>query len=147
MNVLYAVHADKIAAEMIDGEVIIINVETGTYYNTEGIGGWAWEQGAAGKSLDEMTALGARRYDADANTLERDLREFFGSLAAEELLSATEVAAGNGPLDESAPDLHLPYTAPKLVVYRDLKDLLALDPPMPRLNGAGAGAAPSTKGR
>ena len=146
-NLLYAVHATKIAAEVIDGEAILINVETGTYYNTEGIGGWAWERCVEEKSLEAMVELGLRQFDVTAETIAKDLRAFFLSLQEEDLLSASEVASATERTDGLRLEGRLPYATPKLVIYRDLKDLLALDPPMPRLGGTGAtvGAANPAK--
>ena len=148
-NVQYAIHADKIAAEVIDGEVIIINVETGTYYNTEGSGGWAWERCAEGRSLQEMAEQGSRVYDVAAETMADDLRTFFATLQEEGLLAASDVALAVDAADAVTPEARLPYAPAKLVIYRDLKDLLALDPPMPRMGGAGAsaGALASAKQR
>lgn len=144
----YRPNAEKVAAELIDGEAIIINVETGCYYNTEGLGGWAWERCADGMSVEAMVKRGCAEYLVSAETLQGDLMEYFHSLKNEELVvdAGTETATTVGRDDDrDAAAGQLPYNKPKLVAYRDLKDLLALDPPMPKLGGVGTPTTTSVR--
>jgi hypothetical protein len=131
---LYRPNAANVAAEIIEGEAIIINVATGTYYNTEGIGGWIWERCAAGNDTAEIVAQGCARFEVSTEQFAADLQVFLDELKAEELVLETPATSSGEATVESAVVDRLPYRQPKLAIYRDLKDLLALDPPMPRLD-------------
>ena len=133
-TMLYRPNAANVAAEIIEEEAIIINVATGTYYNTEGIGGWIWERCAEGMDTAAIVVLGCMRFDVSTEELSRDVQVFLDALKAEELVIEAP-AMSSSQADAFPPDAgRLPYRVPKLAVYRDLKDLLALDPPMPRLD-------------
>jgi len=134
LNALLEPKKDRVAAELIDGEAIIINVATGTYYSTEGIGGWVWERCSAGQSVAEIVSMGCGRFEVSAEQLERDLLVFANTLKAEDLVSERPAQPVAIHREEILPAEKATYVAPTLLIYRDLKDLLALDPPMPRLD-------------
>ena len=127
-------NVDRIAAELIEGDAIIINVATGTYYSTQGIGGWVWERCAAGLTVAEIVGLGSASFEVSSGQLEGDLLAFAETLKAEDLVIDTVVERIAQSSREAASAGKRPYAAPTLLIYRDLKDLLALDPPMPRLD-------------
>lgn len=138
---LYRPRMESVAAEVMEGDAIIINVATGTYYNTEGVGGWIWERCAESKDTAEILAAASARYDAPEEQIAADMQAFFDQLKTEELVTESESSSGAVASVITTAE-RLPYRTPKLVPYRDLKDLLALDPPMPRLvtnSGASAG--------
>jgi len=59
-----------------------------------------------------------------------------GELVAERLLVPENGTSVGAPAMESSGTSNggrLPYESPMLTTYRDMADLLALDPPMPRL--------------
>lgn len=134
MNALLEPKKDRVAAELIDGEAIIINVLTGTYYSTEGIGGWVWERCSEGQSVAEIVSMGCGRFEVSAEQLERDLLAFADTLKAEDLVTESPAHPAANNREEIVQADRAAYVAPTLLIYRDLKDLLALDPPMPRLD-------------
>lgn len=125
---------DRIAAELVEGDAIIINVATGTYYSTQGIGGWVWERCAARLTVAEILSLGTASFEVSSSQLESDLLAFAETLKAEDLVVDKVVESFVQNSQEATLLEKRPYTAPTLLIYRDLKDLLALDPPMPRLD-------------
>jgi len=125
---------DRIAAELIEGDAIIINVATGTYYSTQGIGGWIWERCAAGLTVAEIMGLGSASFEVSSDQLESDFLAFAETLRMEDLVLNTVVERVGQSSQKATPTEKKPYTVPTLLIYRDLKDLLALDPPMPRLD-------------
>jgi hypothetical protein len=54
-------------------------------------------------------------------------------LLQENLVVASENGATAGAQTMTEPEAKLPYELPKLNIYRDMGDLLALDPPVPGL--------------
>jgi len=57
---------EEVAAKVMDGEAIIINLSNGCYYSMERTGGAIWGMVEAGYSLDEMVEDLLRRYDVAA---------------------------------------------------------------------------------
>jgi len=119
----------SIVADVVEGEAVIINVATGIYYSADGIGGWIWEALMAGASLDRIEAALRAAPGAGEADVAGDLDRFIALLAEERLVTLDE-AAGDSAVAPPAID----YAAPALNIYRDMTDLMALDPPMPMLD-------------
>jgi hypothetical protein len=127
-------NTDNIAATLIDGEAIIVNLTTGVYYSTDGIGAEVWGMLEQGKLIVDIADSIAARYEVTKDQASRDLEALVAKLLAEDLVS--EVDAGvSEPVAEprDVNEARAPYVAPVLTIYRDMGDLLALDPPMPGL--------------
>lgn len=125
----------EVAAEVIDGEAILINLSSGVYYSLDKAGGLAWERIAAGRSLAEVVEAVAGRYEVSPAQAEADVLRLAGELLRENLVRPAAAAPGAGaaPAANSPPPERLPYETLTLTIYRDMGDLLALDPPMPAL--------------
>ena len=122
------------ASKVIDGEAVIINLSNGTYYSLDQVGALVWELIGDGWTLGEIGEAVAARYDVTAERAAADAGRLVAELVAEKLLVA---AGGDAPAESAvrapAPETRLPYAEPALTTYRDMADLLALDPPLPRL--------------
>ena len=123
----------EVAAKVIDGEAIIINLANGIYYSMDKVGALIWEMLAGGHSLAEVTTAVLARYDVTREQTEADMQKLAAELMQENLLVVSQDAPAflNGSTIESPEKL--PYEAPQLNIYRDMGDLLALDPPTPGL--------------
>src|SRR5690349_15712632 len=116
---------EEVAAKVIDGEAIIINLANGIYYSMDKGGALIWELLAAGHSLEEVTAAVLVRYDTTGEQAEADVRQLAAELVQENLLVISHDAPAflNGSTGE--PAQKLPYEAPQLNIYRDMGDLLS----------------------
>lgn len=124
---------EEVAAKVIDGEVIIINLANGTYYSMDGSGAFVWEllqqQPTVGRIVDLLVA----RYDVSREDAHTDLQQLMGRLLSELLIDLSgEQQSGEDPAPRLDP--RIPYECPSLNIYRDMGDLLALDPPTPGLD-------------
>lgn len=123
--------SENVAAKVMDGEAVIINLANGMYYSMDNTGAVTWAMIAAGCSLDEVATALAGRYDVSRERALADVDRLVGELLAESLL----VPAGHGlaalHAEEDPSGGKLPYEPPILNAYRDMGDLLALDPPVP----------------
>jgi len=126
----YETNGDDIAAKVIDGEAIIINLKTGAYYSLDGTGGEVWSLIEARRDVDEVVELVADRYGVDEDRCRSDIESLVEKLLEENLIRPA--AAGTAAAVPEFPPA-VPYEAPRLDVYRDMGDLLALDPPVPGL--------------
>ena len=123
----------QVAAKLVDGEAIVIDLASGTYYSLAGTGALVWGLAERGGSEEEIAAELERRFGAAAGEAREDVRRLLAELVDEGILVAADGApAGPGPSDSELPDLST-YERPVLDKYTDMSDLLALDPPMPGL--------------
>jgi hypothetical protein len=126
----FGVRSEEIAYKTLDGETIIINLVNGVYYSLPGVGSEVWELIATGRSLAESAAILSARYGAPPEVVAADLIRLAEQLVTENLL---DPASGGDPAGELPPPspAERAYQAPALQAYRDMADLLALDPPTP----------------
>src|SRR4051812_18553114 len=82
----YALNKPPVVGEVIDGEVMVINLDTGVYYSITGAGAAVWPMLVAGASGQEISDRVARHYGASAASVERDLGIFIARLADEAIL-------------------------------------------------------------
>ena len=125
----FTVDPRKVVHETIDGETIVIHLETGTYYSLAGSGPEIWELLTGGMSAGDVIGHLEARYGADSAVIEETMGQLVRDLCAEELL---ERAGGNGAAPRTAsPEPAEPgavYEAPRLEKYTDMQYFLLLDP-------------------
>ena len=130
----YRVNEEECAAQVIDGEAVIINLLNGTYYSLDKVGGAIWELAAAGSAVPTIVQRVVARYDVNPDRARRDVERLVQELVTERLLVPATARAGEPDATSvQASDARLAYDEPVLTTYRDMAELLALDPPMPRL--------------
>ena len=121
----------RVAAKVLDGELIVINLDTGYYYASTGTGVAIWQQIETGASLRQVVDALVSRYDVAADRAERDARAFVEKLALETLLvPAASRAADHGLTAAPIAPAKLPYAPPELTKYDDMAEQFAMDPPL-----------------
>jgi hypothetical protein len=131
MSEIFQLNGAKIVHEKFDDETVIVNLETGRYYNMLNIGSAIWALAMDGLSQSAIAAAVAGRYPSDAERIAVDVAALLNDLKAEGLIVAQpapgeEKAAASSVLDGMA--LPALYFAPHLQKYVDMEDMLALDP-------------------
>ena len=126
----HRVNRPRIVDETIDGESLIMDMVTGSYYGCDGASAFAWLAFAGGASVDEMADALSARFPVDAATARTQGAELLGTLLGHELLVARgdeppvplddAVAAYDGAFDGAAPL--------SIDAFTDLADLILLDP-------------------
>jgi hypothetical protein len=130
---------EEVIGQVMDGEAILINLATGSYYAIPEVGACIWEAIDAQCSLGEVAVRLNVQYDVSLEQARADVLEFAARLMDEGIVAPTPDARSDHPAP--APPTHrAPYAAPQLTVYSDMRNLLALDPPMPSVDTL-AGAA------
>lgn len=128
--------SSQVAAKVIDGEAIIMNLANGLYYSMDHVGAAIWQRLEGGEALGAIAADVSRRYGVAEDTARRDVHHLASELLAEELVDIADgPATSSEALDDSPGEGGRAYAAPVLNRYEDMADLLALDPPMPGLAG------------
>jgi hypothetical protein len=128
---------EHIAAKLIEGEAVMIDLANGTYYSLDKAGGTVWVLIAARHSLHEVAVALAERYQVSLVQAQADVQCLAEQLVSEDLVrlssDTTPRLSIDALADLPAAGAKLPYEPLKLSIYRDMEDLLALDPPMPGL--------------
>ena len=82
----YTIDRKRITWDEIDGETLIINVETGYYFSLDGVGSLIWSMLADGVDERDMVARIVSEYEVDESTARDDLQALVDVLAGEELV-------------------------------------------------------------
>ena len=129
---LFRVNDKEVAAKVIDGEAIIINLANGLYYSLDKTGALAWVLMGGGYSLDESADLLSARFSEPRQRVRADLEKLAKDLVDQKLMMPDLEAKPRTKvvLDPPAGDL---YETPMLNTYDDMGDVLALDPPLPQV--------------
>lgn len=122
-----------VAAKILDGEAIMINLANGTYYSLDKVGAVVWElldsSLTVGQIVDEVT----QRFVGAAERASDDIRDLLQAMLDEKLVLQDDPSGQRNPSSvvPGQPTPKLLYQPPKLQIYRDMADLLALEPPTP----------------
>lgn len=74
----------------VDGETVMMNVETGHYHSLDAIGGDIWARLEHQTTPAALAAALARDYDAPRDTIERDILNLLNEMAAQGLVIAAD---------------------------------------------------------
>jgi hypothetical protein len=127
-----SVPTSRVAADTVEGEAVIINLDTGEYYTTQGVGCDAWQLLALGRTVGEVVSVLGDRYAAADGAIEGYLQLLIKTFLAEGLMVVLD-AGDPPPVDDGIDELpavetRLPFEPADFVSYRDMKGLLLLDP-------------------
>ena len=127
----FKVNTPPVIHQTLDGEVIVVNLDTGTYYSLAGSSAEIWTAVEQGSSVDETVEATLGRYDGSRAEVEPAVREFIDELVSEELIAPSELAppaAANRTNHANGTGTTLPFVPPRLDKYVDMQELLMLDP-------------------
>lgn len=122
------INLEKVAHETIDGEVIIINLDSGTYYNLIDVALHIWQGLEVGATADQIASVLSGAYDLTKESSREAVDGLLASLLAEEILVPADVAAPPSTPFELAERTGLTFTPPVLTMHTNMSDLLMLDP-------------------
>lgn len=121
----FVINSPTIIGEAIDGEVMVINLVSGIYYNLTGSAAAAWPLLAASLPSRTIVEMLGDACGVEADVLARDFAAFVDTLEAEGIIRAVEQAV--------EPSVVLPvaaaaYTGFAVNRYDDMRALLVVDP-------------------
>jgi hypothetical protein len=126
----FEVSRPEVVGSVVDGEVVAINLDTGSYYNISGAGTDVWVAFEGAASVNEVTVRLADRYDAPVDEIAATVTRFMGEQRAEGLIRPAEgnrsgdAPSANGPISPSRDA----FSPPVLEKFTDMEDLLLVDP-------------------
>ncbi len=75
-----------VAWRVIDGEAVLLAIETTTYYSLDPVGTFLWKRFENGATREEVLSGLLAEYEIDEATAAKDLDELIGDLVSEKLL-------------------------------------------------------------
>ena len=133
MDTKFSFNPNELAAKVIDGEAIIINLTNGVYYSADGSGAMIWQAIEAGCSLDQISDELARHFDAEKAKVSSDVIEFANHLVSEELIRPEAISPEETSAMPAWGEAQGDYATPSLEKYNDMAHFFALDPPLPAI--------------
>jgi hypothetical protein len=115
-----------IAAEIIDGEAMILDLRSGRYFSTDGVGAEIWRAASSGVPMGVIVAS-CRAAFPEHPTVEHDVRALIDSCVDARLLTPVELPR-EAPMASNESDLSWPgeYAVPSLVPHSQLIDLVKM---------------------
>jgi Coenzyme PQQ synthesis protein D (PqqD) len=80
----------KPIAAPVDEEIVILSVERGSYYGLDDIGSDIWQRLETRVRVDALCNALIEKYEGDRATIERDVLQLLGDLAADGLISVAK---------------------------------------------------------
>jgi hypothetical protein len=133
-NQRFRVNTPTVTHETIDGEAVIINLDSGNYYSLVEAGSVIWALVDRGASASEVRNLVQQTYQGNATDIDRGVQELLAQLQQENLITPVDAAPA---VDLADLNQFLPcgnghekplFNAPSLNKYSDMQELLLLDP-------------------
>lgn len=122
----YELDAKRVAAELVNGELVVIDFLSGKYHGVRGGGVLVWRALEAGFSPREIITRLAEHSSAFDEPAALSVVAFAAQLEAQGLF--TRSARGAPALASNEVDFTTPFAPPELDTRDDLSDYLALDP-------------------
>lgn len=132
----YRINSPPVVLETVDEETIIVNLDTGSYYDLNHSGGRLLQALGRGDGLDGAIDALASDYAVERERVAAAAQALVGQLVEEGIVVAGEPPPPtNGAVNGWAPPAK-PFEAPALAKYTDMQELLLLDP-VHEVDGAG----------
>lgn len=88
-STIVVIAPDQVSRDL-DGEVIVLNLNTGTYYGLNGVGSRIWDLIQQPRVVSQLHHTLLEEYDVAADQCEKDLLSLLEDLAARGLIEVRE---------------------------------------------------------
>ena len=123
----FFVNDRDVIAESVEGETLIINLNTGVYYSSDKAGDEIWRHLKDGHSIAQVVDALSARHNTDNGAIREEVLAFVTRLNEEGLIVETDGVAPNDAALENLNDA-AEFVKPELKRYTDFQELLLLDP-------------------
>jgi hypothetical protein len=129
MSEILCVDLPNIMHETIDNEVVIVNLDNGSYYSFDGVGGRIWQMMCEERiSLETLISKVKAGYAGDADQIAVAVRDFVQRLRHEELIRVETDGEEKDEVEPASKEPVSDFIAPVLNKYTDMEALLLADP-------------------
>lgn len=129
----YRINEPHVVAEVIDGEAIVVNLDSGNYFSLRETAASIWQALVAGNTCPDVSRMIGRGYVGEPDAIKAAILTFIERLLKEGLIQAVE-SSGNEPTHfeiestELSTDGKPQFRDPEIEKFTDMADLLLLDP-------------------
>ena len=126
----FKIASPEIASERLDGEVILVSLESGKYFNFNGTASdvfWMIERGVPREKWEELLS----RYFNNSDSMTHDINVLVSKLLTSRIITQSSA----DPITLTSNEYELPndykrdkWISPELTEFSDLKDLILVDP-------------------
>lgn len=123
----FRVNRPSVISETIDGEAIIVNLDSGAYYSLRDTAGVIWGLIEKGRDCGQIVGQFDNGTQTSLATLEESIDLFLAELEAEDLIIPLPQDTPAQENDDT-PSEKLVFQTPIIEKFTDMADLLLLDP-------------------
>ena len=87
----FQLNSPSVVADYVDGEVVLVNLESGAYYSTEKEGALVWLHLQNGQTIEQMTTAIITHYGAEKENVRKNVLNL-----TQQLLNEGLIVAGTG---------------------------------------------------
>jgi hypothetical protein len=130
MSRQFGVNSLRAMHETIEGEVIVIDLTSGSYYSLRDVSAEIWHELQRTDEVGIVAAL-ERRYEGQHEEILAGVMRLLDELAAEGLIESIDASGGESAaptVPSSITNGRTPFRAPVLEKHSDMQDLILLDP-------------------
>lgn len=121
---VYQIKSPEVICEAVEGDLILVNFESGFYYCIRGLAAQIMQAILNGANLQTLIASLAQRFPGRQSDIERDLDSFLEALLAEGLIVVRSTAPNSVSPEPIIGD---DYEPPRYEKFEDMADQLLLD--------------------
>lgn len=121
----YHLNDQNVISEVLDGEALVVHLETGTYYSIQATGADIWIALLDGWSVEDIANRLVQATAVERARIEADIARFVAALEGEALIRPADGVA-DARRDELS--FRAGYMPPELTKYTDMQELLLVDP-------------------
>lgn len=87
---MFAIDKEKVYWKKVEGETVILNIDSGFYYTLDEVGSAVWERVLLNQAPEAIISAITEEFEVDEATARKDIAVFLKSMEKEELIKATE---------------------------------------------------------
>ena len=126
----FQLNANEVVHELLDGEIIVMHLQSGNYYSLVGSGAEIWTQLIAGAPVDAILTQWNGQSTGDAEVIEAATHGFVQQLVDEALIVPAPAGVAEAAMALSAAPAGgpRPFEPPTIQKFTDMQGLLLVDP-------------------
>lgn len=126
---MWIVNTPSVVSEIIDGELVVMNLATGNYFSSVGVGARIWSGVEKALTREALIAAVVSGFAVEERVAAVGVDRFVAELLTQSLVrEAADHELSSSVTSLPAAASRAAYGEPELKVYSDMQDLLMLDP-------------------
>jgi hypothetical protein len=124
----YKINELRVISETIEGETIIIDLDTGNYYSVNKSAAIIWNQIEMNNPTNNILQSVLNFYDTNEDTAEKSVEEIIKFLITNNLISEVDLVVSLSKIEKISNNKKELFIIPKIEKYDDMKEMLLADP-------------------